>query len=256
MFSATYFRYDGRWSGEFGLQIVDFDSNDVVESEVCTLTPTFQKASGSIRFLHGGIDCDSPPSCEFSVISEIEINAEMRSDILAWLVGRKQFKQLQFEGSDSDDFVYYCIFTSVKTIWVNGRCHGFRLTAQFDSLYARGNPTQVTVESGTHEIQLFNKSVINDSYTYPTVQFAGQSVDIVNKTDDTSRHFTFSGLSSGEIITVDNEARYIASNKSGEKLGKFTSKKWLRLVSGNNNLTIVSSGSVTITCPYYVMIGY
>ena len=175
---------------------------------------------------------------------------------MSWLVGRNEFKPLNFDSDDNIGFTYWCIFTSVKTIWINGRCHGFRLTAQFDSHFARGVATTVNVAPGTHTVQLCNKSDIRDGYTYPTVTFTGGSIDIVNTSDDANRHFTFSGLAPTEIITVDNEVRHISSSIGGEKLSNFTSKNWLRLRPGVNELTIVASGDTTITCPHYAMIGY
>ena len=256
MFNAKYFRYAGQWSGTYGLQIVDFDDNSVKETDAFSPTLTLQKAPGSLRFFHGGVEYDSAPTCEFSVLSEQELTCDMRRAVLSWLVGRKQFQPMQFEGGDNDEFTYYCVFTSAKTIWINGRCYGFRLTAQFDSPFARGEATTITVGSGTHNVQIRNKSDIADGYTYPIVTFTGGFVDIVNTTDDSLRHFSFSGLTTGETVTVDNEVRYISSSIGGEKLSKFTSKNWLRLRPGMNRLTILSGGTVTITCPYYAMIGY
>jgi phage-related protein len=129
------------------------------------------------------------------------------------------------------------------------------LSAEFDTPYARGIPTTVSVGAGVHTITLFNKSDIIDGYTYPIVTFTGGSVDIVNTTDDSQRHFTFSGLAPSEIVKVDNEVKYISSNIGGEKLSSFTSKNWLRLRQGANVLTITATGDVTITCPHYAMIG-
>lgn len=256
MFNATYFTYDGQWSGTYGLQIADFDDNAVKETDATNATLTLQKVSGSLRFFHGGVEYDSAPTCEFSVLSQDELTWDIRSAVLSWLTGRKQFKALQFDDADHDGLTYYCVFTSAKTIWINGRCHGFRLTAQFDSPYARGSATSVSVEAGTHTVAIYNKSDIADGYTYPTVVFTGGSVDIVNTTDDDQRHFIFSDLSPSEIITVDNEVKYISSSAGGEKLSNFTSKHWLRLQPGINILTIVANGNVTITCPHYAMIGY
>lgn len=256
MFNATYFRYDGRWSGTYGLQIVDFDDSAVRETDAFSPTLSLQKVPGSLRFFHGGVEYDSAPACEFSVLSEQELTGDIRSVILSWLIGRKQFKPMRFEDGDNDEFTYYCVFTSAKTIWINGRCHGFRLTAQFDSPFARGTATTAIVTAGTHTIQMRNKSDIIDGYTYPIVTFTGGDIDIVNTTDDSQRHFTFEGIGAAETITVDNEIRHISSSLGGVKLGNFTSKNWLRLRPGINNLTVTSAGNVTITCPYYAMIGY
>ena len=257
MFNATYFFYDGRSSEEYGLQIADFDSNTVKETDAYSLTLSLQKTPGAVRFFHSGIEFDTAPTCEFSVLSEREIDIMSKRSILSWLTGRKEFKPLRFDGGDNGEFTYYCVFTSVKTIWVSGRCHGFRLTAVFDSPYARLAPTTVKIEgAGVHTVTINNMSDIIDGYTYPIVQFAGTSIDIVNTSDDPERHFTFSGLLDNEVITVDNETKYISSTAAGEKLSNFTSKKWLRLRQGMNTLAIISAGEVIITCPHYAMIGY
>ena len=256
MFNATSFHYDGKWSADFGLRIANVNGNNIVEDDAISVQPSLSKASGSVRFFHGGITYDSPPTCEFSVISEMELVAEIRSSILSWLIGKNGFKQLKFDNGDNSSFTYYCVFTSAKTIYINGRCRGFRLTAQFDSPYARGASTSVTTSAGTHTVTICNKSNVIDGYVYPIVTFSGSSVDIVNNTDDSGRHFLFNGLESSESVTVDNESRIITSTHAGEKLSNFKSKNWLRLRPGNNSLTITSAGSVTITCPYYAMIGY
>lgn len=256
MFNATYFTYDGTSSETYGLQIVDFDDVAVKEADAFSPTLSLQKVPGSLRFFHGGVEYDSAPACEFSVLSESELSLNRRRVILSWLIGRSVFKDLKFIGGDSEAFTYRGVFTSAKTIWVRGRCHGFRLTLQFDSPYARGSSVTKTVGSGTHLITLHNPSDIVDAYTYPTVVFTGGSVDIVNITDDTQRHFTFSGLAPTETITVDNEVKHISSTIGGEKLSNFTSKNWLRLRKGDNQIQIITSGSVTITCPHYAMIGY
>lgn len=256
MFNATYFHYDGQWSGQYGLQIVDFDDGAVKETDAFSPSLSLLKVPGSLRFFHGGIEYDSAPTCEFSVLSETEFSGAMRSAVMSWLIGKKDFKPMSFDDGDNDNFTYYCVFTSAKTIWINGRCRGFRLTAQFDSPFARGVPSVVNVGAGTHTVSIRNRSDITDDYTYPTVQFTGGAIDIVNTTDDSQRHFTFSGLSASETITVDNEMKYIHSSTGREVLSNFTSKNWLRLRQGYNTLTIIATGDVTITCPYYAMIGY
>lgn len=256
MFSATYFTYDGVFSGTYGLIMADFDDSPVTET--ATFSPILNTIKPALanRFYHNGITYEGTPQHQITVVSETEIPDFIRREILVWLVGRKSFKKLQIHQLDLEEYYYNCVFTNADIIYINGRCHGFRLTANFDSQYAYGTPTVISVGAGTHTVKLENKSDIQDDYTYPTVRFCGQSVDIINTTDDFQRHFAFSGLEPTEIITVDNEIRHIYSNMGGEKLSHFTSKNWLRLRPGYNTLAIVASGEVTITCPYYVMIGY
>lgn len=256
MFNATYFTYDGVFSGTFGLIMADFDDGSVVETAAFSPVLKTTKPVAVNRFYHNGITYEEVPQHSISVVSEAEIPDFIRREILSWLVGRKEFKKLQIHQIDLEDYYYNCVFTNAEIIYINGRCHGFRLTANFDSQYAYGAPTTITVGAGTHTIGIENKSDIKDDYTYPIVQFTGGSVDIVNMTDDAQRHFSFSGLAETEVITIDNEVRHISSNIGGEKLSNFTSKNWLRLRPGYNTLTIVAAGTVIITCPHYAMIGY
>lgn len=255
MFNATYFKYDGILSARYGLRIADFDDSNVRETEAFSPSLSLLKAPGQIRFFYGKIEYDSAPTCEFSVITEEALPGAARSVIISWLIGRNEFKPLQFIDGDNMDFVYYCIFTDVKTIWVNGQCHGFRLTAQFDSPFARGPETKIDVDAGTHTVSIENSSDV-DGYVYPLVTFTGGGVDIVNMTDDPSRHFTFEGVDPSETVTVDNEVRHISGESGGAKLDCFTGKNWLRLRRGQNTLKIVAQGKVTISCPYYAMVGY
>lgn len=259
MVNATYFTYDGIFSGRYGLQIASFTGlvpESVEENDAFSPNLTVLKVPSLNRFYHGGIEYDSAPQCEFTVVSSDIITAESRSSILSWLIGRNQFKPLVFLNNDLSAFTYYCVFTGVTTIFVNGECHGFKLTASFDSPFARGTPTVATATSGTHTITINNKSDIVDGYTYPKVEFDGGGISIINTTDDPNRAFVFSGLISSEKLTVDCETKIIQSNFGGEKLSNFTSKNWLRLRKGINTLTITSYGDVTITCPHYAMIGY
>lgn len=257
MFNASSFTYDGVFSGKYGLIMADFDDGAVSETAAFSPVLNTTKPVSVNRFYHNGIIYEGIPQYQITVVSEDEISASVRRQILPWLVGRKEFKKLQIHQSDLEGYYYNCVFTDTELIYINGHCHGLRLTANFDSPYAHGTPTQITVSTaGTHTVSIENKSDIKDEYIYPTVQFTGGSVDIVNTTDDSQRHFSFSGLTSTEVVTVNNEIRYISSNKGGEKLSNFTSKNWLRLRPGNNTLNIVAAGAVTITCPHYVMIGY
>lgn len=256
MFNATYFTYDGVFSGTYGLIMADFDDSAVVETPAFSPTLSTIKPVSVDRFFHNGVTYESAPTHQFSVISETEIPDFIRREILSWLIGRSRFKKLQIHQTDLQEYYYNCVFTDAEIIYVNGRCHGFRITANFDSQYAYGEETKWTGGAGTHTITLENKSDIKDGYVYPIVEFTGGSIDIVNSTDDAQRHFMFSGLNSDEIVTVDNEMKHISSNAGGTKLENFTSKKWLRLRPGYNTLTVVASGKFTITCPHYAMIGF
>lgn len=256
MFSAPYFTYDGVFSGTYGLVIADFNAESVVETSV--FSPVFRttKPANLNRFIHSGIQYDTTPQFQFSIISETEIPDIVRREILSWLVGRNEFKRLEIHQTDLERYHYNCVFADASIIFVHGRCHGFRVTAVFDSPFAYGEPTVVSIqEAGEHTITIKNTSDLRDAYVYPKVTFAGSGITIINNTDDETREFNFQDLDGDEQIVVDNEVKYISSNKEKTRLKNFN-KKWLRLRKGNNELTIISQGAVTIECPCYVMIGF
>lgn len=257
MIHSAYFSYDGVFSGDYGLQVMEFDPSTIEENEAFSPSLSTLKVPRLMRFYHGGIEYSTPPSCEFSIISELPILPEIRASVYRWLVGAKSFKPLQIHNEDMESFVFYCVFTKANTIYINGVCHGFRLTATFDSPYARGKATKVTVPGGTHIVTLRNKSDIPDGYVYPTVQYTSNSgIKIINLTDDASRAFTIESYGKEETVTIDCEMRLITGVESGNSaLSRFTEKNWLRLRPGNNTLQITSSGSVTVTCPWYAAIG-
>jgi phage-related protein len=237
--------------------IADFKSDSVSETAAFSPSLNTVKPPDSNRFLHNGITYDNHPQHQFSIISAAPIPDFLRRDILKWLVGRKDFKKLIVHQTDLENYYYNCVFTNTDIIYVNGRCHGFRVTANFDSTYARGKPTFVTVSAGANQsVTIYNNSDIVDEYVYPLVTFRGSSVDIVNKTDDTGRHFKFSGLASGSTTVVDNEVKYITSSSSEPIAAAFEGKHWLRLRPGKNELSITAAGSVEIVCPCYVMMGF
>ena len=259
MYGARSFTYDGKSSWDnFGLLIADFDNNSVKESEAYTVDVKLDKAPGMIRFYNCGADLPIPPTCEFTVISEEEISPEKRSEFLSLVCGRKQFKDLRFYGGDHEDYVYRCIFTSAKIIWVNGRCFGFKLTAQFDSIYARkADLNTYKMQNGKSPL-VMNDSDILDDYVYPMVvidSVAEGHIQLSNWTDvdDFETIFRFDNLKDG-LITVDNETRCVfAADK--EILSKFN-KTWLRLFPGRNTIYYEGNCEVTISFPTYKLIGY
>lgn len=257
MFNASYFTYDDICSAEYGLMIADFDDSSVVETAAFSPSLNTYKPSISNRLFHGGIVYDTNPTHQFSVISQQVIPDVIRREVLTWLVGRSEFKKLVIHQPDLEEYWYNCVFTNVDIIYVHGNCHGFRLTANFDSPYQYGRPSSVTV-TGSGESQIVtitNKSDIIDNYTYPIVRLSGSGLNIVNKTDDASRSFSLSGFSSNGEIIVDNEIKYIQNSSGGKCLAGFN-KNWLRLRRGVNELEIAVDGTCTITCPTYVMMGF
>lgn len=263
MFNATYFTYGGIFSGEFGLQIADFNEESVIETDTFSPSLNTIKIGSGRRFAHNGVTYENHPTHEFSILSERVIDDAVRRDILSWLVGRREYKTLVIHQSDLEQYWYKCVFTNIRNIYVGGHCHGFRITANFDSPYQYGSPTTIEVGGAGAEriVTITNKSDTLDEYTFPVVEItASNTIDsstlqIVNYTDDANRVCSVSGLNPGEYIRMDGEMRHIISDTGKGRLGDFN-KNWVRLLKGANTIGITVHGVVKITCPQYAMLGF
>lgn len=270
MVNALDFTFDGINSlSAYGLVIADFDDEHVTETEAFSPALSTLKVPSQLRFFHAGVQYDTLPTFEFSVlnINKEIIDPATRSHILSWLVGRNSFKPLKFGQDDLANYTYYCVFTNASIIYVNGNCYGFRLTATFDSQFARCAPTfshnndssiiydYQNPYTGTGTIYIDNESDILDDYVYPKITFKG-NVKIKNNSDPqgAARYFEFSNVGNSTTVTVNNETKII----TGINLDKFTSKNWLRLIKGRNELSVLTNGGgrIVIECPSYMMIGY
>lgn len=258
MFTATEFTYDGIHSGTYGLKIASFNSDVMEEASYVVPNINTAKSAKSQRFFYLDATLDSPPTYEFSVVSESTIHETTLRDILKWLDSRKGFKELIIMQPAFDGLIYKCIFSVTSIIYHSGNCVGLNLLATFDSPYQYGTPIEVNVfgNGAVQDIYIFNDSDNVDEYIYPKVEFdtSDGNITIVNMTDDKSREFKFEGLNANTTYAVDNELKIITGSGS-DLLSKF-SKKWLRLRRGTNHLRITVNGAATITCPQYVKISF
>lgn len=259
MFNATFFTYDGVYSGSYGLKIASIKENSAV-NETSYITPEIisAKPTQSKKFLFQGLKYSSMPTYAFSIMSEEPIPEPVQDEIMLWIDSRKGFKTLNIHQPDYEMYDYKCIFTITSIIYHSGQCVGYNLQATFDSAYQYGKPTTKTiVGNGTpQDIYLVNKSGNIDEYIYPNIEFMSSdgSISIVNMSDDSARAFSFDGLTPNSTYKVDNE-RKIIQGDGRNLLSKF-SKKWLRLLRGRNHIKVTINGTLKITCPNYTKIKF
>lgn len=258
MFTATEFTYDGIYSGTYGLKIASFNSDVMEEASYVVPNINMAKSANSQRFFYLDETLDSPPTYEFSVVSESTIHETTLRDILKWLDSKKGFRELMIMQPSYDGITYRCVFSVTSIIYHSGHCVGLNLLATFDSPYQYGIPIEVNIfgDGTPQDIRIFNDSDNVGEYTYPKVEFdtSDGKISIVNTTDDKSREFKLDGLNKNTTYTVDNELKIITGEGS-DLLSKF-SKKWLRLRRGTNYLRVTVNGTATITCPQYVKISF
>lgn len=258
MLNATEFTYDGIYSEQYGLKIASFNSNVLEETPYVIPSVVVGKAPKAKKFHYLDLTYDSPPTYDFSVVSEEAIEEELLREILTWLDARKGFKPLVIMQQGLDEFIYNCIFTVTSLIYHSGKCVGLNLSATFDSLYVTGKPIEVIVfgNGEIKDVYLYNDSDNIDEYIYPAVEFdsADGKVSIINLTDDKTREFAFDGVAPNSVYKVDNELKIITGD-GNDLLSKF-SKKWLRIMRGKNHLKVRVNGSATISCPRYIKISF
>lgn len=258
MLTATEFTYDGVYSEKYGLKIATFDGAALEETSYIVPTIEVAKSATSNKFHYLDRTYDSPPTFNFSVVSEEEIHEEILREILIWLDARRGFKPLVIMQPGFDELTYNCIFTVTSLIYHSGRCVGLNLSATFDSNYILGKPIEINVfgQGELQSVDLYNDSDNIDTYIFPKVEFdtSDGAVSIINTTDNSTREFAFSGLNPNTTYVVDNELKIITGE--GRNLLEKFSKNWLRVLRGKNRLKIRVNGAVTISCPRYVKISF
>lgn len=258
MLTATEFIYDGIYSEKYGLKIATFDSVALEETPYIVPAVEVAKSATSHKFHYLDRTYNSPPTFQFSIVSEEAIHEEILREVLIWLDSRKGFKPLIVMQQGFDNLTYNCIFTVTNLIYHAGCCVGLNLSATFDSNYVLGKPIEIILfgNGEPQDIDLYNDSDNIDTYIYPTVEFdtSDGSVSIINTTDNSVREFAFTGLNPNTQYVVDNELKIITGEGSN-LLEKF-SKNWLRILRGKNRLRICVNGAITITCPRYIKISF
>jgi len=261
MFNATDFTYDGVHSSAYNLLIASFDESNVTNTSVFAPNVKTFRMPRKHKFYFAGVEYPEPPEFDFSIITEDVLPDVLRREILTWLTGRNGFKKLEIHQPELEDYYYRCIFTAVDMIYVNGMCHGFHLTTQFDSPFCYGRPRKLKVSDNGEgkSVRLINDSDIPDGYVYPIVTaysgFEPTDFEILNKTDSLYRVFKYSGLELNSWLEIDNELQTVKGREPGHFLSNFN-KNWLKLRKGVNELVVKINGRMTIECPTYVLIGF
>lgn len=94
MFNATEFTYDGIYSEQYGLKIASFNSNVLEETPYVIPSVVVGKAPKAKKFHYLDLTYDSPPTYDFSVVSEEAIEEELLREILTCLMPEKVLSRL------------------------------------------------------------------------------------------------------------------------------------------------------------------
>lgn len=282
MFSATHFSYDGVYSGVYGLQIASFNSQSVETTSVFAPTVQSVKSAFGERFFISGAKVEQPPEYQFQIISEDFIDDVNRRKIITWLSKRNSYKKLKIFQRDLESYYYRCIFTVINPIYVNGRCHGFEVTARFDSEYAYGAKTIQTITASSDGTigSIINHSDALDRLVYPKIiittpsDYTGENITIQNTTIDGiplilygkegNKNNGTQVIDASKTIVIDGELKKFYEIQNGSNISPTAlylsncNKQWIGLKNGSNTIKVTCEKPVTVTveCQSYVLIGF
>lgn len=264
-FWGNEFIFDGISCTQFGLEVYDFGSNGQSDVEFKVGETVEDRIPGRYDALTYGINQNQ--ALEFTLVfganmESIDANSSMdRYDInaiAAWLTGHREYKWLTIVQDDMDVFRYKCRISNLRPITYGSMPWAFSCTVSCDSPFAYTVPETFSYAvSGTDTVTLRNRSGYNGFYR-PKMQITmngGDSVAVQNASDN-DRVFQFSGLPGGNglVITVDNQNQVI-TNSQDLNLYPYFNMRFMRLVRGDNVLTITGNAAVSFICEFPVSIG-
>ena len=252
MFASYEFSFAGRSSLEYGLMIYDFDGNtqddvpfgneaDIIESRVLNrVTP-----------LHFGVNYHDNP-LEFKLVfgAERYLDRYELQNIALWLTGHQNYQWLSIDQPDLSMVQFHCLVTDLTPISHGWLPIAFEATVRCDCPYAYGFPfVRSYTISGQTNILFQNEGSVRE-HLKPMLTFTPgsgvTSLSIVNHSDG-AREFLLDDLPSSVEIEVDNVNGIIQEKNYGYNLYPGFNLNFLRLVHGDNSLTVTGDGVLKLS---------
>ena len=171
----------------------------------------------------------------------LKLDRQTRSKLVKWLV-KDTYRE--FKSPDYPDQVFYVIFTEGKS-YITGAEQGYlTLTGRLNSPYSYQEKVVTTKNyptSITNTMYMNNFSNIIDNYK-PELEFTlvGSATDITIKNLTNGKSLTFTGLTPGETIYVNNQTGKIISSLGITRLDK-CNRNWMSLNYGENKIEITTN---------------
>lgn len=259
MFRSYEFTFDGKSSKMFGLMLYDIGGrgqSDVAFGNAGAIQET--RTLRRVKPIHFGVNYHGSP-LQFKLVfgTDAPLDRYDLETVAMWLTGHQDYKWLTVDEPDLTEVRFRCIITGLQPISVGWSNYAFEATVTCDCPYAYG-PT-LTAEyaiSGETEVLFRNDSTARE-YLYPYLTFTPgggtTSLSITNE-EDGGREFLLGGLPSPASITVDNENGILTETLYGTNLYPGFNLHFLRLLPGDNHLTVNGNGTLTLQwcCLYNV----
>lgn len=252
MFNCYEFTFDGVSSEMYGLMVYDIGGRgqeDVSFANKASITES--RTRGRVRPIWLDVDYGEEP-LSFSLVfgAEKPLDRFDMESISFWLTGHKEYKWLSIGQPDLEHVQYRCLITELTPISVGWLPVAFRAVVRCDCPYAYGYPfvREYTI-SGETSVLFRNESSVHE-YLKPTLSFTPASgvtaLSVVNR-EDRNRELSLTGLPAGAKVSMDNENGILMEENAGGNLYDGFNMNFFRLVPGDNHLTIVGNGTLTIS---------
>ena len=251
---GCHFTYGGIDSNTYSLIIANVStSRDERSAGGLTGEYIYRKSDKTFRLI-GDSYRDSQMVFDIDIITDDEhaLPSADRRAVEKWLFNKPTFRKFYIDESDDcldESFEYIdgikkrfylmCRFVNPEKIDTGYGVVGYKVTMECDSPLMWQDEITVThnlpsANNGTFEIDIDTDT--ND-YTYPAVVIttgAGcETFSIYNQTDNASRATTFSGMTGGDVISMNGALGFVDS----AHYPYFAGLNFIRLLDGKNVFT-------------------
>lgn len=245
-FYATRFAFNNVPCESFNLILADFDSG-VIESNLSGDIEIIEDKTRNKNYFYG-IKQTGNLIFPIKMLSETPLDHYDVSAISRNFFNKQSYKYLQIIQPDLEGIFFKCMLINPKKVCIGKEVYGFSCDVYCAENYAWTDEFiyNYNITTPNQNIIFNNLSDLSDEYLYPYISFTTSSTTTnfsIKNNSDNGREFKFTSILSNETITVDNEKQIITSSTINNRLNNFN-LKWLRLVSGNNNLVINGNGTM------------
>lgn len=182
----------------------------------------------------------------------------------SWLTGHDKYLWLEINQDDMNYARYRCIISDLELVEFGNTPMALRATVTCDGPYAYMYPQvfEYTL-NGTHTISFYNESSHNGFY-YPIIEFVptkASGLKIVNHSDGDRTFELTSVPSPTDTVVVNNDTQVISCYDGGELTTGFGdiyeqfNFNFLRLLKGENSLSVTGKGTLRLRCEFPVNVG-
>lgn len=255
---GSHFEFAGTSSREYGLIIANVNTSRSVSLGGVKEGVTIFSRAANKQYLIDDDYSSSPVSFDVEIISDSDECIELaeRRKIEKWLFSKRDYSRLYL---DVDDDIYgetyeyvdgekkrnylNCRFINPERVEGNGGVIGYKTTLEADSnmFWQDAIVKTYSVNNGTADATSNITLLVDtdfDEFIYPKVTIhvgsVGGDIIIFNNDDDSTRMTKFVDMSPSSSVTMKGEINYV----SGQYYQKFANRNFIRLVDGENTLTV------------------